>query len=63
MRNDKIWWMLVVLLLSLGACSQKSGCPAEESLKPKLNKQGELSKRHNKRQEGLFPKHMRKKMG
>jgi hypothetical protein len=55
--------MLVVLLLSLGACSQKSGCPAEESLKPKLNKQGELSKRHNKRQEGLFPKHMRKKMG
>jgi hypothetical protein len=44
------------------ACSNKSGCPAQESLKPKVNKKGEIVSSHNRHQEGLFPKKMKKRM-
>ncbi len=45
----------------LPSCSRKSGCPANESLKPKTNKKGEIigNKKHKS---GLFPKGMAKKM-
>jgi len=54
-----------VFLLSLAsgvtACSQKSGCPATESLQPKTNRKGDL-KASKKKDDGLFPKKMSKKM-
>ena len=43
------------------ACSQKSGCPATESLQPKTNRKGDL-KASKKKDDGLFPKKMSKKM-
>ncbi len=57
------------LLLSLflfgalagSACSQKSGCPATESLQPKTNRKGEI-KTSKKAKDGLFSKKMSKKM-
>jgi hypothetical protein len=56
------YWPLCFLLffstvLVAPACSKKSGCPAESSLQaPKKSKK-------SKRQEGLMPKKMRKKVG
>lgn len=59
------------LLLALGlffftallapACSEKSGCPATESLKPDVNRKGEIKNKHRSKS-GLFPKKMSKKM-
>jgi hypothetical protein len=49
-------------LFILPACSNKSGCPAQESLKPKVNRKGEIVASRNKHQEGLFPKKMKKRM-
>ncbi len=42
------------------SCSKKSGCPANESLKPKTNKKGEFKR--SKSQSGLFPKKVKKRM-
>ncbi len=59
---------LVAVLLAaatlalLPACSAKYGCPANESLKPKTNKKGEVTS-SPKKHSGLFPKNMKKKMG
>jgi hypothetical protein len=50
------------VFLMASACSSKSGCPAQESLKPKVNKKGEIVSSHNRHQEGLFPKKMKKRM-
>lgn len=43
------------------ACSQKSGCPANESLRAPVNKKGEI-KSSKKSKSGLFPKKMTRKM-
>jgi len=54
------WPLCLMLFFSLAltapACSKKSGCPAESSLKTPKKKKG-------KRQEGLMPKKSRKKVG
>lgn len=62
----KKYWPLAlffafVALSALPSCAPKSGCPANESLKPRTNRKGEVvgSKRHK---DDLFPKHIRKKM-
>ncbi len=54
--------LLMGVLFLLPACSNKSGCPAQESLKPKVNRKGEIVASRNKHQEGLFPKKMKKRM-
>ncbi len=59
--NIRRYWPLYLLLffsvaLTAPACSKKSGCPAESSLKVPKKKKG-------KRQEGLMPKKTRKKIG
>lgn len=61
MKTRHIWPLFFLLFFSTilvaPACNKKSGCPAEASLKaPKKSKK-------SKRQEGLMPKKMRKKMG
>ncbi|MBN8681401.1 MAG: hypothetical protein J0L99_02055 [Chitinophagales bacterium] len=63
--RKKVFFMfslLFVATLSLvtPACKTKSGCPANESLKPKTTKSGSFKK--GKSQSGLFPKKMQKKM-
>lgn len=53
--------ILFALGLSAPACSQKSGCPANESLRAPIGKKGEIrSSRSGK--SSLFPKKMTKKM-
>lgn len=59
-------WLFTLLfafvsLAVLPSCNRKSGCPANESLKPKTNKKGELIGSKRKRTD-LFPKNVRKKM-
>jgi len=59
--NIRRYWPLFFMLffsvaLAAPACSKKSGCPAESSLKATKKKKG-------KRQEGLMPKKTRKKVG
>ncbi|MBK8558194.1 MAG: hypothetical protein IPL65_21760 [Lewinellaceae bacterium] len=63
MKNTKFFLLLFSLLLlaSAPACSRKSGCPATESLQPKVTKRGELKKSGGSKTD-LFPKKMRKKM-
>jgi len=61
MNIRRYWPLFLMLFFSVAllapACSKKSGCPAESSLKaPKKKKKG-------KRQEGLMPKKSRKKVG
>lgn len=60
MRIRRYWPFSLLLFFSLAlaapACSKKSGCPAESSLKAPKKKKG-------KRQEGLMPKKTRKKVG
>lgn len=53
--------MLFSLALAAPACSQKSGCPANESLRAPVNKKGEI-KSSRKGKSGLFPKKISKKM-
>ncbi|HRI59104.1 MAG TPA: hypothetical protein PK228_05265 [Saprospiraceae bacterium] len=56
--------MLLLLFFALAAapaCKTKSGCEATESLKPKAGKDGSY-KSSKKRDDGLFPKKMAKKM-
>lgn len=52
---------LFALTLLAPACSRKSGCPANESLRAPVGKNGEI-KKSRKSQSGLFPKKMSKKM-
>ncbi|MFZ4633938.1 MAG: hypothetical protein ACOYNO_07015 [Saprospiraceae bacterium] len=54
-------FFLFALVFGNAACSQKSGCPATESLQPKTNRNGDL-KASKKKDDGLFPKKMSKKM-
>jgi len=59
--NIRRHWPLVFMLffslvLAAPACSKKSGCPAESSLKAPKKKKG-------KTQKGLMPKKTRKKVG
>lgn len=54
--------LLLFVILMAPACSNKSGCPAQESLKPKVNRKGEIVASRNRHQEGLFPKKMKKRM-
>lgn len=54
--------VLAFLCAVAPACSKKSGCPATESLKPKTNKKGEFVSKGKKKDKGLFPKKMAKKM-
>lgn len=65
MKKYRAFILFCSLLFSVAvlapACSQKSGCPANESLRAPVNKKGEIkSKRKGK--SGLFPKKMAKKM-
>lgn len=64
MKNYRIVSILLFLfvgLLATPACKTKSGCEATESLKPKAGKDGSY-KASKKRDDGLFPKKMAKKM-
>ncbi len=59
-----IWFFCAALLVaSAPSCRTKSGCPANESLKPSFDKKGQPKKgKKSKAQSGLFPKKMQKKM-
>lgn len=61
MKFRPYWPLFFVFFLSLAftapACSKKSGCPAESSLK------SSKKTKKSKRQEGLMPKKTRKKVG
>ncbi|MFN0037781.1 MAG: hypothetical protein ACKVUS_22185 [Saprospiraceae bacterium] len=60
MKIIRCWPLVFVLFFSAAlaapACSKKSGCPAESSLKAPKKKKG-------KTQKGLMPKKMRRKVG
>jgi hypothetical protein len=63
MKRTQILTFLVFLFAIVAlspACSKKSGCPANESLKPQTNKKGQFKK--TKTQSGLFSKKMKKRM-
>lgn len=60
-RIVSILFFLFVALLAAPACKTKSGCESTESLKPKAGKDGG-HKSSKKRDDGLFPKKMSKKM-
>lgn len=56
-RHWPLFFMLFfAVALTAPACSKKSGCPAESSLRAPKKKKG-------KHQEGLMPKKTRKKLG
>lgn len=64
MKNTRIVFALLLLFFAVllaPACSKKSGCPATESLKPKMDKKGSFKKSKGSSSD-LFPKKMRKKM-
>ncbi len=63
MKNYRIASLFILLFIAFftPACKTKSGCEATESLKPKMTKGGQL-KSGKKRDAGLFPKKMAKKM-
>ena len=64
MKNYRFIFLLLLLIAAFTtapACKTKSGCEATESLKPKAGKDGSY-KASKKRDEGLFPKKMSKKM-
>lgn len=56
-------FLAILFTVGLGApaCSQKSGCPANESLRAPVNKKGEI-RRSKGGKSSLFPKKMTKKM-
>ena len=63
MKNYRIasfFLLLFFALLAAPACKTKSGCEANESLKPQTSKKGSFKK--SKGSSGLFPKKMTKKM-
>jgi hypothetical protein len=64
MKQTGIKWLLFLFLaasITAPACRAKYGCEAQESLRPKVNKKGEIVSK-KKKQDGLFPKKMSKKM-
>ncbi|MCB0525524.1 MAG: hypothetical protein KDC86_13470 [Saprospiraceae bacterium] len=64
MKISRIIFAIILLIASTAttpSCSKKSGCPANESLKPKTNKNGTFKKSKGSSSD-LFPKKMRKKM-
>jgi hypothetical protein len=64
MKNSRIAFILFLLFfiaLVAPACSKKSGCPANESLKPRMDKKGAFKKSKGSNSD-LFPKKIRKKM-
>ncbi len=60
MKIRRYWPMFFMLFFAVAlaapACSKKTGCPAESSLRAPKKKKG-------KPQKGLMPKKMRKKVG
>jgi hypothetical protein len=60
MRNLRFLFLSAMIGFFTPACSPKSGCPANESLKVQTSKKGGFKK--GKTQSGLFPKKMSKKM-
>ncbi len=60
-RIISFFLLLFFALAAAPACKTKSGCEATESLKPKPGKDGSY-KSSKKRDDGLFPKKMSKKM-
>lgn len=54
-------FLFAVLIMPASSCKTKSGCESTESLKPKSGKDGSY-KSGKKRDDGLFPKKMAKKM-
>ena len=52
---------LFAFTLTAPACSQKSGCPANESLRAPVGKKGEIRSSKGGKS-NLFPKKMAKKM-
>lgn len=64
MKKYHITFLLFFLFfasVAAPACKTKSGCESTESLKPKAGKDGSY-KSSKKRDDGLFPKKMSKKM-
>jgi hypothetical protein len=58
-----LMFTLSTLALAAPGCNRKSGCPAQESLKPPTNKKGEITgKRRKAKSKGLFPKDVSRKM-
>ncbi len=54
------FFLLATAAATTPACT-KSGCPAQESLKPNVNRKGEI-KSKGRGKSGLFPKKMAKRM-
>ena len=54
-------FFLVFSAVSFSSCSQKTGCPMNETVNTKAGKNGQMSKKRGK--SNLFPKGMRKKRG
>ncbi len=57
--------LLIVALLGaplLPACSSKTGCPANESLRAPVDSKGNLKKPKGRTKSGLFPKDMERRM-
>lgn len=60
-RTAAFFLLLFFAMSAAPSCKTKSGCEATESLKPKPGKDGSY-KASRKRDDGLFPKKMAKKM-
>ena len=62
MKNFRIvsFFLLLFFAMLAPSCKTKSGCEANESLKPQMSKKGSFKK--SKSSSGLFPKKMTKKM-
>lgn len=62
MKKYRIVSFLIFILIAAftPSCKTKSGCEANESLKPQMSKKGEF-KSGKKKGSGLFPKKMTKK--
>ncbi len=65
----KRWFSIVALLAVavlgaslLPACSTKTGCPANESLRAPVDSKGNLKKPKGRTKSGLFPKDMERRM-
>ncbi|MBK8966299.1 MAG: hypothetical protein R3D58_13790 [Saprospiraceae bacterium] len=65
MKKFRVLILFSTCLFAFGllapACSQKSGCPANESLRAPVGKNGEIKKSKGSKS-GLFPKKMTKRM-
>ncbi|MFN4080242.1 MAG: hypothetical protein ACK4NS_05035 [Saprospiraceae bacterium] len=53
--------VMSIAALSLAACNRKSGCPAQDNLKPNVNRKGEL-KASKSGSSQLFSKKTNKKL-